>query len=123
MGSGAFSFKCTGWMPVLAAQTDRSNETSFRSSLKVAPTESLRIAPKKEAAEPPLLSLHVIPGSHRQVVFPVAPFDLLRLGESRQRVGDRHLAGLVAFQAHLLKYLATAKTAVIANHVEQSITF
>jgi hypothetical protein len=38
-----------------------------------------------------------------------------------ERIGDRHLAGSISLQTHLLQYFAAAETAAIADHLEQSI--
>jgi hypothetical protein len=56
-------------------------------------------------------------------VLPVATGNLVGLGQGSQRVGYRHLAGLVALQAHLLQDLGASEAVALPDNLQQLVAF
>jgi len=54
----------------------------------------------------------------RRPIPPVLPHHLITLGERCQRVGNRHLARLVAFEAHTLEDLTSGEPLALFNELE-----
>src|SRR3954453_9528676 len=56
-----------------------------------------------------------------RIIFAALAPDLVALGECGERVADRHLARLVAFEIHSLQNLAAGQAISAANKIEKSL--